>query len=79
VFLFFCLSLGTTFASFSADDFIAQFQTKQSTLSLAEKKTYYLQVYNNLSLLAVRNRSDAEQIKLYTSLREYVSTQIKNL
>ncbi|MFA6255943.1 MAG: CAP domain-containing protein [Candidatus Absconditabacterales bacterium] len=73
------MSLGTTFASFSADDFIAQFQTKQSTLSLAEKKTYYLQVYNNLSLLAVRNRSDAEQIKLYTSLREYVSTQIKNL
>ncbi len=74
-----CLFLWTTWALFSADTFIAQFQAKQATLSLSEKKTYYLQVYNNLSLLAIRNRNDADQFALYTSLKDYVHTQITNL
>lgn len=79
--LFFILSLylGTSFAAFSADSFITSFQAKQATLSLAEKKPYYLQVYNNLTLLAIKNRNDAEQANLYAFLKEYILSQIKNL
>ena len=73
--VFFCLS----FAAFSVDDFIAQFQTKQAPLSLTDKKTYYLQVYNNLTLLAIRNRSDIQQVTLYTSLKNYIHDQLQNL
>jgi len=73
------LFLGTTFAIFSVDDFIAWLQAKQATLSLAEKKTYYLQVYNNLTALAIRNHDDVEQAKLFVLLKDYVQTQIKNL
>ncbi|MEI6773260.1 MAG: hypothetical protein WCL18_00020 [bacterium] len=54
-------------------------QAKQATLSLAEKKTYYLQVYNNLTALAIRNHDDVEQAKLYILLKDYVQTQIENL
>lgn len=75
----FCLFLGTTFALFSADTFIAQLQNASATLSLSDKKAYYLKVYNNLSLLAIRNRNDADQFALYTSLKNYVHTQITNL
>jgi len=74
-----CLFVGTSFAAFSVDSFIADFQSKQAMLSLAEKKAYYLQVYNNLSLLAIRNRSDAEQLKIFTTLKDYINTQIQNL
>ncbi len=73
------LFVGASWAAFSADAFIAQFQAKQATLSLAEKKTYYAQVYSNLSLLAFRNRNDAEQAKLFATLKDYVSAQMKNL
>lgn len=80
--LLFCvvsLCLWTVFASFTADDFIASFQQQSATLSLAQKKTYYLQVYNNVSLLAVKHRSDSEQFNLYTSLKTYIRAQIKSL
>jgi hypothetical protein len=32
-----------------------------------------------LSLLAIRNRDDAEQVALYTSLKDYVTAQAKLL
>lgn len=75
----FSIFLWTAFASFTAEDFIAGFQKQATTLSLAQKKTYYLHVYNNLSLLAVKNRNNAEQLKLFTSLKTYVTAQIKSL
>ena len=70
------LFLWTSFAQFSAEDFISQFQTQQSKLPSAEKKAYYLKTYNTLSLLAVRNRDDMEKLALYTALKEYIKTQI---
>ncbi|MCX6823854.1 MAG: CAP domain-containing protein [candidate division SR1 bacterium] len=73
------LFLGTTFAVFTADSFIAQFQAQQATLSTTEKKVYYKKVFNNLSLLAIQNRTDIEQFTLYTSLKDYVNTQIQLL
>lgn len=73
------LFLWTSFAQFSAEDFISQFQTQQSKLPSAEKKAYYLKTYNNLSLLASRNRNDAVQFTLYTTLKEYIKTQISLL
>jgi hypothetical protein len=79
VFVFCFLFIGTTFALFSVDDFIMQFQTQQAKLSSSEKQTYYKKVLNNLNLLAFRNRDDAEQVKLYTELQNYVSAQIENL
>ena len=75
----FSLFLAPTFAIFSVDDFIMQFQTQQAKLSSLEKQAYYKKVLNNLSLLALRNRDDAEQVKLYTELQNYVSAQIESL
>ena len=75
LFLFF----GLSFAAFSVNDFITQFQTKQATLSSTDKKTYYLQVYHNLTLLAMKNRSDIQQFTLYTSLKNYIYDQLNNL
>ena len=69
------LFLWTTFAVFTADSFIAQFQAQQASLSTAEKKIYYKKVLSNLSLLAIRNRDDAQQLALYTSLKDYVNAQ----
>ena len=79
MFFIFSLFLGTTFALFSVDDFIMQFQTQQANLSFSEKQAYYKKVLNNLNLLAVRNRDDADQVKLYTELQNYVSAQIESL
>lgn len=73
------LFVGTSFAAFSYDDYVTQFQTASNNFSLTEKKAYYLKVYNNFSLLAFRNRSDTELFTLYTSLKSYVQTQIKAL
>ncbi len=75
----FSLFLWTTFAVFTADSFIAQFQSQQATLSTTEKKVYYKKVLNNLSVLAIKNRTDIEQVRLYTSLKDYVNTQIQLL
>ena len=74
-----CLLLWIACAAFSTEDFIAQFQAQQVPLSLSEKKAYYLQVYNKLSLLAIKNHDDAEQSALYASLQEYVQLQIQAL
>lgn len=71
--------MGTTFALFSAEDFMDQFQNQQTSLSLSEKKSYYTKVIQNLSLLAFRNRFDEEQYQLYTSLKSYVTTQMENI
>jgi hypothetical protein len=79
IFVFCFLFFAPTFALFSVDDFIMQFQTQQANLSSSEKQTYYKKVLNNLNLLAFRNRDDAEQVKLYTELHNYVSAQIENL
>ena len=79
LFLIVSLFLGSVFADFSATDFISQFQTKQATLSSSEKKTYYVQVYNNLSLLAIRNRNDIAQSKIFESLKTYVKSQMQAL
>lgn len=76
IFVFCFLFFAPTFALFSVDDFIMQFQTQQAKLSSSEKQTYYKKVLNNLNLLAFRNRDDAEQVKLYTELKNYVSAQI---
>jgi len=73
------LFLWTTFAVFTADSFIAQFQAQQATLSTTEKKVYYKKVLSNLSLLAIKNRTDISQVTLYTSLKDYVNTQIQLL
>jgi len=73
------LCLGTSFALFSADDFIAWFQLQQSKLSNSEKQLYYTKVLNNLNLLAFRNRDDPAQVSLYNSLKDYVHTQIDAL
>lgn len=77
--LFCSLFLWITWATFSYDDFVVQFQSTSTNLSITEKKAYYLKVYNNLSLLAIRNRNDTQQFTLYTSLKDYVNTQLKNL
>jgi hypothetical protein len=74
-----CLLLWNASAAFSTEDFITQFQIQQTKLSLSEKKSYYLQVYNKLSLLAIRNRNNAEQSALYVSLKAYVQSQIQSL
>lgn len=74
-----CLFLWTTFAALSYDDFVVQFTNASANLSIAQKKTYYLQVYNNLCLLAIRNRDDAAQLNLYNSLKTYVQGQLKVL
>jgi len=79
MFCMFCLLFGITTADFSADTFITQFQNKQSTLSLTEKKTYYKKVIGNLHLLAIKNRTDAQQSAFYTSLKDYVGTQLQNI
>lgn len=73
------LLLWTTFAVFTADSFIAQFQSASANLSPIEKKVYYKKVLSNLSLLAIRNRNDAAQFALYASLKEYVNAQMKSL
>lgn len=73
------LSLGFSWASFSYNDFVAQFTKASAGLSLTQKKTYYTKIYNNLSLLAIRNRKDTTQFNLYTSLKTYISSQIKTL
>lgn len=78
MFWLFCLLLWTV-SAFSLDDFIVQFQSASTNLSLAGEKAYYLKVYNNMSLLALRNHDNAEQSALYTSLKDYVYTQLQNL
>ena len=70
------LMFGVSFAVFSADDFIAQFQSQQTKFSLQEKIIYDKKVLANLTLLALRNRNDTSQFTLYTSLKEYVSAQL---
>ncbi len=78
--LFACTtSLWTTHATFSYNDFVAQFSSASANLSQTEKKAYYLKVYNNMSLLAIRNRTDVKQFNLYTLLKTYIQTQIKAL
>ncbi len=73
------LFFGLSFATFSVDDFIVQFQTKQATLSPSDKKAYCLQVYHNLTLLAIKNRSDIQQFTLYTLLKNYIDGQLSTL
>lgn len=73
------LSLGFSWASFSYNDFVAQFTKASAGLSLTQKKTYYTKIYNNLSLLAIRNREDSTQYTLYTSLKTYIYSQLKAL
>lgn len=79
--LFFAVSLSfwASFALFSADSFISEFQSKAATLSPIDKKIYYKQVLNSLTLLAIRNRNDVDQAKLYESLKSYVSDQIQSI
>lgn len=82
VFLLVCMSLSflwISFAAFSAEDFITQFQSQQAKIPTAAKKSYYQKTYNTLSLLAIRNRNDVEQVKIYNALREYIKIQIKNI
>ncbi len=74
-----CLSLGTTFAVFTADNFITGFQQQQSSLSLSEKKIYYTKVSNMLSGLALQNIDDQEESDLYTDLKDYVDDQLEAL
>jgi len=78
VFTFLCLSFGTSFALFSVTDFVTQFQLQEAKLSSSEKEPYYKKVLANLRLLVIKNKDDVQQIKLYTALQAYVSTQIKN-
>lgn len=76
---FFCLLfLGSTFASFSVDDFVTQLETKQTTLSASQKEAYYSQMYNTLSLLAIRNRANIEQASVFASLKDYVKAEMKS-
>ncbi|MEI6672751.1 MAG: hypothetical protein WCL02_05490 [bacterium] len=81
MFIFFLLFLflGTTFALFSAEDFIAQFQIQEAPLSSSEKKIYYTKVIDNLNFLALKNRLDEQQYQLYMSLRSYVQAQMETL
>lgn len=74
-----CLLVWTASAQLSADTFITQFHTLSANLSLSEKKAYYLKVYNSMSLLAIRNRNDSEKFTLYTSLKNYIQSQITSL
>ena len=71
--------LWASFALFSADTFIAEFQSKAATLSPVDKKIYYKQVLSSITLLAIRNRNDVDQAKLYESLKSYVSDQIQSI
>ncbi len=71
-----CLFAGITFAAFSQESFIAQFDSTAATLSSSEQRTYYLKLYNSMSLLALRNRADADQYQLYTSLKDYIKSKI---
>lgn len=79
LFLFVFLFCGFTFADFSVDDFVAQLQTKQATLSPPETRAYYLQVYTNLRLLAIKNRDNTEQVKILSALKDYMQSQIESL
>jgi len=73
IFMFFIWIVGATF---SVDTFITQFHANSANLTPVEKKSYYTKVYNTMSLLALRNRTNEEQYKLYTSIKEYIKTQI---
>ena len=78
--VFLCsLLIGVSRAAFSYNDFVAQFTKASVGLSLTQKKTYYTKIYNNLSLLAIRNREDSTAYALYTSLKTYISSQLKSL
>lgn len=78
--VFLCsLLIGVSRAAFSYNDFVAQFTKASVGLSLTQKKTYYTKIYNNLSLLAIRNREDSTQYTLYTSLKTYIYSQLKAL
>ena len=78
--VFLCsLLIGVSRAAFSYNDFVAQFTKASVGLSLTQKKTYYTKIYNNLSLLAIRNRKDSTQYTLYTSLKTYIYSQLKAL
>lgn len=74
-----CLSLGTTFAVFTADNFITWLQQQQTSLSLSEKKIYYTKVSNMLNGLALQNADDQEEADLYTDLKDYVDEQLDAL
>lgn len=71
-----CLFAGITFAAFSQESFITQLDSIAATLSPSEQRTYYLKLYNSMSLLALRNRTDTEQYQLYTSLKDYIKSKI---
>lgn len=73
------LLLGTTFATFSFDDFVTNFQSQQASLSLGEKQSYSKKVLANLNILTLRNRKDKEQKDFYTSLISYVTLQLENI
>lgn len=78
--VFLCsLLIGVSRAAFSYNDFVAQFTKASVGMSLPQKKTYYTKIYNNLSLLAIRNREDSTQYTLYTSLKTYIYSQLKAL
>lgn len=73
------LFLWSTFALFTPESFIKEFDTVDASLGLSAKKPYYLKVYSNLGLLAIRNRYDAEQVELYTTLKTYVRQRLDRL
>ena len=74
-----CLFVGTGFAAVSYDDYVTQLQSASANLSLGEKKAYYIKVYNNFSLLAIKNRNDTQLSDLYVSLKAYAQAQLKAL
>lgn len=74
-----CLLWWVSYAAFSADTFITQFHAQETNLSLSEKQTYYSNVYDNLSSLAIKNCTDTQQYNLYTSLKDYVHDQIDGI
>lgn len=78
-FLFFilCLFLGTSFATFSREEFIAGFETQSATLSPLQKETYYKKVLVNLSVLIFRNRADTAQITVFNWFKEYVNARFQ--
>ncbi len=71
-----CLFAGITFATFSQEDFVTQFDSIAATLSPSEQRAYYLKLYNSMSLLALRNRTNTGQYQLYTSFKDYIKSKI---
>lgn len=77
VFFILCLFLGTSFAAFSAEDFITGFQTKEATLSSVDKGIFYKKVLANLSLI-IKNSADSQEILVLNRLKAYVTLHSKN-